>query len=286
MLIQFLHPGRQPDHRGPGPKPWNEGQHRRSFMKLPGAYCIDTASAPEQSPGLLFWGEWESRADVRLIGPGAAHALYVPIYPVFPGTPGLQNTDPFVFDGPFLYCCCKQLRDDGTATYLRNLERGDVILFGSQVAGRFLLDTVFVIRESQLFDSARGPKELKGRLADSFIEATLKPLANPGRGRCETGCGPGEYRLYWGATPGARVDGMFSYAPAKLADDPVNSFERPSLENLEFIENGMNMGFRNCYCPERQGWEIVTRVVTERGLTLGTSFQLPQKAPGPENTNT
>ena len=43
-----------------------------------------------------------------------------------------QNTDPFVFSSPFIYCWCKQ----GHFKVLRQLERGSIILFGSTISSK------------------------------------------------------------------------------------------------------------------------------------------------------
>jgi hypothetical protein len=56
-----------------------------------------------------------------------------------------------------------------------------------------------------------------------------------------SGVSPAEFRLYWGATPGHPIDGMFSFAPA--------AFERPDLGQFAFIARGMTAGFRDCGPP-------------------------------------
>jgi len=53
----------------------------------------------------------------------------------------LQNTDPFVFGGEFRYSWCLQ----PSRRSLRDLDMGSVILFGSRVNWKFVLDTVFVL---------------------------------------------------------------------------------------------------------------------------------------------
>ncbi|MBS1252117.1 MAG: hypothetical protein MAG451_01153 [Anaerolineales bacterium] len=308
-VIQFMHPGGQPSHLGPGPKPWNTGNHCRSFLKASGAYCESLDGRPTASAALLFWGEWEAPAAVHRLESTLAQGLYVPRPPQFPGGAGLQNTDPFVFDGPFLYSCCKQVRKDGTVTYLRELDRGDVILFGSHVAGSFVMDTVFVVRLSTLYNAARGPMDLAGQIAPSFVEATLKPLAHNLRdpsteetARKVLPCPPDmwteddevsscgvpqrprsiEFRLYEGATPENPVDGMFSFVPAAQASDKLTAFARPNLDSLEFVETGMTAGFRDCRVAQSSGvsvhraWEAVATLTIENGLLLGTKFQLAE----------
>lgn len=307
-LVQFMHPGPQPAHQGPGTKPWNTGDHRRSFLVAPGTFNASLSGPSERAPRLSFWGEWEAPAmGVPLTGGGAVHTAFVPQPVAFPERAGLQNTDPFVFDGPFIYSCCKQVRKDGTATYLRDLHRGDVVLFGSNLGGSFVLDTVFVVADSVRYGIRTGPTTLVGRVAPSFIEATLKPLAftdgttdgEGPRGTCgiegwddedeRSSCHPlagkpeVEYRLYWGATPEARVDGMFSFAPARPASNPLVAFTRPIIN--DFISPAMNTGFRECLGggreranPVKEAWTHIAELVLAAELVLGTSFRLDPDA--------
>jgi len=300
-LVQFMHPGRQPGPgRDPKLKTWNTGEHRRCFLMAPGSYCTSISGSAGKADRILFWGEWEAPAHaIPLPAGGPAHAAFVPSQPEFPNTSGVQNTDPFVVDGPFMYSCCRQVRSSGTATYLRELSRGDVLLFGSRLAGDFVLDTVFVVAESELYSPHTGPEEFEDRAPASFVEATLKPLAFPeGRNTTETGsslcglirckpfsgCPPDPsvqvwFRLHWGATPEKRVNGMFSFAPAKVATRSLIAFERPKIKSL--VAPGMTMGFRRCL-PEgadasevRRGWQAVTAAVLDAGLVLSTRLNVP-----------
>lgn len=301
-LVQFMHPGGQPPHRGRGIKPWNAGGHCRSFLLAPGSFRTSIAGASQQAPRLGFWGEWEGPAEgIPLDVVGAAHTAFIPRPEAFPASLGLQNTDPFVFDGPFLYSCCKQVRYDGVPTYLRNLDRGDVLLFGSNLAGSFVLDTVFVVADGIPYTRRTGPQQLGGLVPCSFMEATLKPLAfldrNAASDQVASGCSPDgwdaddertwcgpvgslpdvEYRLYRGATPEAPVNGMFSFVPVRVASDALLSFDRPVPEN--YVSPALNTGSRQCLRgPESahlvsDAWSYVVKVVINAGLMLGTSFR-------------
>ena len=296
-----MHPGRQPEHRGPGPKQWNtiDNDHRRSFLIAAGYYCLDTSGSPVGPRELIFWGEWEPPADVRGVGPHPTNVLFSPRFPIFPGRSGLHNTDPFVFDGEFLYCCCKQVRKNGTVTFLRNLDPGDVVLFGSHVSGTFVLDTVFVVgQRSCLYRPSLRSMELDKQVAHSFVEATLKPLANQSPGQKGDGMQPAgsldeadpedngygcsacaplgsvEYRLYWGVTPDKPLRGSFSFVPAAIADKPIPWFDRLDIGEFEFIQKDMKSGFRDCHYPAAEGWTQVAKRTLEAGLVLGTQFQL------------
>lgn len=299
-LIQFLHPGKEPILEGPGPKQWSKGRHRRSFMVAQGRYRTDCQVSSEACDRLVFWGEWEAPADVRQIHSDIASALFIPRMPHYSPECGLQNTDPFVFDGPFLYGCCKQFRKNGSYTCLRELDRGDVILFGSHLRGSFVLDTLFVVARTSTYFASTGPSELASMVAASFVEATLKPLAyncqtSPTACNFELGnnhgksvsCGPPRdgtqgptYSLYWGATPDDPVNGMFSFVPAKLATEPIEPFERPAIHidiGEKIIKPGMTAGFRRVYPVKSQyeTWRLVATKVLDEGLLLGTWFQLP-----------
>jgi hypothetical protein len=156
-------------------KPWNtiENDHVRCFLMVPGAFRRTLDGPVEGTDRLLFWGAWEAPARGIELGHGPVRMAFVPIPPDFPDQPGLHVTDPFVFDGPFLYSCCQQ-KDK---PFLRNLERGDVMLFGSRLDGNFVLDTVFVVAGSESYETYAGPEELGAKVPRPFVEATLKPLA-------------------------------------------------------------------------------------------------------------
>ncbi|MGK4002197.1 hypothetical protein WMF31_06205 [Sorangium sp. So ce1036] len=221
-----------------------------------------------------------------------------------------QNTDPFVFGDTFLYSCCKQVRRNGSATLLRKLQRGDVILFGSRLDGRFVLDTVFVVARSEIFETNRGVELLTGRVPAEFVETVLRPLARASRLEPRgaeadlRGCGPEEwapedeeyaacaaacapvgtqYRLYWGATPDDPVDGMFSFAPAQLAEHAPAGFRRPAID-AHFINANLR-GFKTCLEDEdgnsshqivKAAWEKVVSQVIQQNHLLGFQFALPE----------
>jgi hypothetical protein len=287
-LVQFMHPGRQPTHQGPGVKPWNTtgADHRRSFLMAPGLFRRSFDGPVEAADQLLFWGAWEAFAGGEHCR-GPARTVFVPIPPRFPERPGLHVTDPFVFDGPFLYSCCQQKEKPS----LRNLQRGDVMLFGSKLDGDFVLDTVFVVAESEPYETHAGLENLGAKVPSSFAEVTLKPLAfrwlasSDELHPCATTLAP--YRLYWGATPENPVNGMFSFVPAKPAGDPVVSFKRPVVH--EFVNPNLSRGIRECFRSERNrqvfvdpvavrdAWARVANSVIHDGFVLGTNFWIPQE---------
>jgi hypothetical protein len=301
-LIQFFHPGSEPELTSTEKqelfRKWNMSKkHTRCFLTTPGA-CVSSpdSTAPEKAQ-LVFWGEWEGPATVRPISanplPGFPENLFIPHSERFlvpkEGQGACHNTDPFVFGPEFLYGWCKQETKLGKT--LRKLERGDVILFGSKLGKKFVLDTVFVVAS---FIEYKDPTDLASYQKDmqrinfplEFVEASIRPIA--------VNSAPDEkvYRLYRGATFSNPVNGMFSYAPALPSTLAPLGFARPSLLNppLNFISDSKqtqgikitdedneyeiyeNDAVRNSV-PD--SWRQVTSGVLSQGLRLGVHFQLP-----------
>lgn len=144
-FVQFPHPG--PEHQPDAEnfKDWNRGTHKRKFLKGHGRYVKDNR---EFNDDIAFWGEWEPQSrviksyrDVKTDDPAC---LYEPYYESVDDKLKCQNTDPFVFGEQFYYTACRQ-HHNKKPTQLRYLNRGSVILFGSCLHSRFVLDTVFVV---------------------------------------------------------------------------------------------------------------------------------------------
>lgn len=264
--------------------------HRRSLLLVPGQYRQSIAGPTLAESQLAFWGEWEAPASCMQLEPGgAAQTAFVPLPVTFPNRDGLENTDPFVFDGQFMCSCCKQVWKDGTATYLRDLQRGDVLLFGSCPSKQFLLDTVLVIDRSELYLRGDGPSRFKGKVANSFMEATLKPLARPGL--IPQGCAQPttcteeqQYRLYWGASPENSVNGMFSFVPARLASIPMAAFQQPNVTRLfpGSVPASFGDRFRGSGTAEqvKKAWVAVAELVVQKGYVLGTALRVPEPRNG------
>jgi hypothetical protein len=157
-IVQFIHPQWEHSYdshikKGIYYKEWNDGEHFRKFALNKGKYIENDIS---NSGSLLFWCEWEPLSLVEEL-----NQTKVPIskdvypqylhYPFLPPLDriknyqenGYQNTDPFVFGKNFKYSICKQ----DHYPCMRNLEKGSLILFGSCVKSRFVIDTVFVVKD-------------------------------------------------------------------------------------------------------------------------------------------
>lgn len=282
-LVQFMHPGDEPA-QGQGLE-WNCGPHRRKFLVSPGSWLEgETLHAGE----IVFWGEWEPQSRVMPVPApmtGGPRQIFRPYY-VRPQAYGLhQNTDPFVFGPTFLYSNCQQNTVAGP-TELQSLARGSVILFGSHRAGRFLLDTVFVVASSASLSSESAP-ELAARVPATFVDVTLRPLferdvvmqtsaSNSRDGVCST-LADADYRLYWGATFEAPVDGMFSFVPCQAAQASPAGFARPALA-VPYVNPRRTRGFHS-YEVERSAvlatWREVRRQVIEQDCQLGVRIDVP-----------
>ena len=102
-----------------------------------------------------------------------------------------HNTDPFVFGECFRYSNCRQTHCED----LRKLAPGSVILFGSNLGGAFVLDTVFVVDFG--VDYSWGEPASIADVDEPFRRIVLDPLFTSQENRSRT------FRLYRGATPKA-----------------------------------------------------------------------------------
>jgi hypothetical protein len=155
-IIQFIHPG--PEHsfdnnvNGLMHKNWNSDNHRRKFCHANGKYInVDNKNIDDE---FMFWSEWEAPSFVNLTNQNSPLPKYLHL-PYLPSdnngniiATGSQNTDPCVFGDYFKYFVCQQIRKNGKLTQMTNLDKGDLILFGSGKNKRFLIDTVFVVDET------------------------------------------------------------------------------------------------------------------------------------------
>ena len=279
-FVQFIHPGLEHQPDADGIKRWNKREHKRKFLKGQGRY-FDGERVREGT--FVYWGEWEPESRVVAEFPpqqtGGPAYLYEPYYVPRDSYAGLQNTDPFIFGPRFHYTGCLQHTKRGP-TQLRNLSRGSVILFGSQVRSRFAVDTVFVVDghvDHTLEDHQEG---LAGVISRTYAEVTLGPwYALPHEDQRS-------FRLYFGATYDAPVQGMFSFVPClPLKGDSV-PFERPSID----IPGITNWKLQQNYRLNPQGsledvrilWERTVDQVVGQDLPLGLSVNLPPGIPPAE----
>ena len=291
-FVQFPHPGDEHD-RDSGSH-WNplcssngkKCDHRRKFMQLSGAW-IDESGATRRGE-MRAWGEWEAESEVihEFNHPNSLHPCYPwrPYWSRRNDYSGLHNTDPFIFGERFLYSNCGQPVSNKAG--LKRLGDGSVIAFGSCRERKWVLDTVFVVKDSIDYDPRDLRERLEGEASETFLNVTGEPLAAWDKnGRREGPCAPGEgnLRLYRGATPEDPVDGMYSFFPATPAGGD-SGFPRPFVRLPDEYFN-----HRSCQMPKgiqrglppvppdvpRGLWDSLVAQVREAGLVLGVHAEAP-----------
>jgi len=279
-VVQFPHPG--PEHKPPKGAavfPWNLGSHRRKFLRAPGRLLGDDGALRQAD--VVFWGEYEAASRVVRRWPpagGLPTVLHEPLLRTPPDSPKRQNTDPWVFGGRFLYSNCKQLTPYGGASALQSLTRGSVILFGSQIDGRFCLDTVFVVAESLRYtvnDAAGLPVD------DAFRACTIESLAAYEHHAIDLRAA--QFTLHLGATYHDPVDGMFSFTPALPEGAGGPRFARPAYCDRRFVnpeskQSPSGAKLRRPTAEVRQAWDAALQASRRAGLDLAVQVDLPRAA--------
>jgi hypothetical protein len=278
-FIQFIHPGSEHVPRTDGRCDWNPTtkEHGRKFLVSMGTYLSTARSEPERAE-LMFWGEWEPPSvhnPIPEVKQGFPTSFAHPLLEKRTDFYGLHNTDPFVFGDKFYYTNCKQWRGSGK-TQLRHLAEGTVILFGSHKAGKFLLDTVFVVasyRDHSLTDFGSG--QLKQLLPPTYFDVTMRPTYSSEENRSLT------FRLYEGAAPTSPSNGMFSFFPC-LPFSRSGAFSRPPIRIDGLITQSLRIGQRlnrgQSAVQIRNGWQAVVEQVLGHGLALGIRADMPTES--------
>jgi hypothetical protein len=274
-FVQFPHPGREHQLPADGRRPWRlshpDEPHKRTFLRSDAAYRWSVNGGDEHGP-VAFWGEWEGETHlVNKLEPErhGPRWLCQPRANAEPperaeGDNPPENTDPFVWGDAITYTYCRQDRN----SKLRRLGRGSLVLFGSNLDGAFVLDTVLVIAG---WREHRNPRDLTGLVSDAHMKATILPMY--GWGEDET-----TFRLYVGATPRNQVDGMYSFVPCRPLAAGRDGFARPSIELAGHINPNLRMAAR-ILAPRDQAiatlWQLVAQQVVDRQLALATHLRLP-----------
>ncbi len=291
-IIQFLHPGGEPNEKSG--EPWNTGAHHRKFLKVEGKSVQGLAEAPVAGE-LGFWGEWEAQSKlVRTLNGtgGMPKYLFEPFYQL-PIPAKAANTDPFAFGNQFYYCICKQ----GHYPSLGILKPKDIILFGSCLNGKFVLDTVFVIKKSRPY-TLDGIKNLKKEYNEAFYNASLSPLSITTPVQCKKivddgryqlpNCGDDKrdnkpttsitnYQIYEAVMYDDKdeFDGMFSFSPACLLNNSSNGFARPNI-TVKDLSQSLNQGIKLLSSNTvADVWKDIADHVIKKGLLLMVSNNLP-----------
>jgi hypothetical protein len=272
-IVQFFHPGKEHGYdkeisnNGKLIKNWNNTAHRRKFLLNEGSYIKD---GQRNDGKLLFWGEWEPPSRVEIL----KEQTYCPPYginPVYLHTPFLpsndqiekyqkkiiknenqedvhlfQNTDPFVFGKNFIYAICLQKMES-----LRALEKGSLIIFGSRVNCRFVIDTIFVVKEAEPYSSLEDIEKMNlGKYKDIVTKFILN------KNDCLNE--PIELILYKGATFDSPENGMYSFVPAKVYSGKKIGFPRFFMPDEFYKPENNNF---NKYFAE---WEYKSGKIYER----------------------
>ncbi len=274
-FVQFPHPGSEhvPDHDRV--KEWNltSRGHARKFLELNGRYLGRGGTKDLHSGAIWAWAEWEPEseviADLQATSVGEPERLFRPYWVAKETYAGLHNTDPFIFGG-FYYANCKQAAQPG----LKELAPGSVIVFGSRLQGSWVVDTVFVVRDSEDHDARSSSAVASGRVPNGYDEVVLKPTYAPDP--------DSSYRLYFGATVDEPFEGMFSFFPSIPAGD-ATGFARPRVALPGFINPD---SFR---VPRGAGrsaavisverarslWASARAQIETAGLSLGVFAEMP-----------
>ena len=163
-IVEFTHPGREyiplsrkrddnvlftKSDRSEGIRFWNQlPSHKRKFIKIKSSYIDSLNDKHLKKSQITFWGEWEAQSKFKKTPNTSDNDLpfyiHIPFLDESEILLGAHNTDPFVFGENFWYTNCKQWRNK----FLRKLSNYSIILFGTERANGFNLDTVFVVKES------------------------------------------------------------------------------------------------------------------------------------------
>ena len=293
-IIQFPHPGCE--HNDKTGINWNTGNHKRKFLKENGSYLTALSTKPIKDV-VYFWGEWEAPSTVKTIPDNKSplpRSIFEPYY-TLPVPKNAANTDPFVFGNQFHYCICKQ----GHYRSLRDLKKGDMILFGSNLKGHFVLDTVFVIKDwcDYEIDDLHTIKE---QYNDTFYYSSLEPILNvnqveakvitidtknghclPCNGDDKTDNNPVKdiktYRIYNALMfEDKEVNGIFSYVPCLPNPTGKKGFERPSI-SFNTVSQNLNQGIKIIKGENiNKAWHEITAEILNKGLSLLIKTDLPQ----------
>jgi hypothetical protein len=274
-FVQFIHPSKQHLPDCTTIKNWNKVGPGRKFFKNKGCYVYNDKLEESE---IGFWGEWEPESEVvKKIDkpvPNGCHYIYKPYYTIPSSYYGLRDTDPFVFGNQFHYTACQQNAKKGP-TQLRNLSRGSVILFGSRVDRKFVLDTVFVVDRWIDHDKRNYENVLRGKISEVYFDVTILALYHQPSSEFRL------YKLYFGAMFHNPIQGMYSFFPCIQYYDNSKGFARPVIEIKGIITDNLSQGKRlnilNNIGQAKMLWDNVAKQVTRKGLALGIFTNLPAK---------
>ncbi|MGE4480138.1 MAG: hypothetical protein AB7E76_14250 [Deferribacterales bacterium] len=288
-IIQFIHPGREVcPYRKELFVGWNQNNwkncssHGRKFIKHKGVQIVNNKT---DKGYLCFWAEWEPQSEV--VNSYSKHKPGHPKYlqNIFYDTSQMgsvpHNTDPYIFGDCFVHSNCKLERYSS----LREIESGSLILYGSCLNKRFVLDTLIVVDKVLDQQKAADKDEVLKYVPQSFIDVTHKLLYKK-RAACGTragGCTRSKkklendhLRLIIGKVF-SDPDKPFSFVPCKSYDDCINSgFPRPNIVLDEHITQHLCRGARVTKNLSSEHisdiFTMIKKQITNKGLNLGVRF--------------
>ena len=270
FVVQFPHPGCEHNPGVAQRQSWNTESHCRKFLQSYGRYVGDDGALCDSD--LVFWGEWEAPSYiVNRWDPqdSLPRFLHRPVWERLKATGRRLNTDPWIFGHCFRYSNCRQLTPRHNRAALQFLTPGSLILFGSTIASQFVIDTVFVVKDSCRFSPGEPPES-----DEAFRVCTVESLLT-------TGNDNDSFTLYWGATYQDRdcFNGMYSFVPCRRADADDMRFARPSISIGDYVNPKSWRAARLTPCSPadaRRQWENVRRQVLGAGCLLGVWFATPE----------
>ena len=295
MIVEFSHPGKEyipykrkddPNvlfnnkSRNIGKRKWNNlHSHKRKFMKSHGNYLSSNNILFKTEP-LTFWGEWEAESYFERINTTESpQFIHSPFLDIGYNGPTKHNTDPFVFGERFWYTNCKQGKKD-RKSFLRNLSKNSIILFGTESKYGFKLDTVFVVKDK--FDCLQIQSKIE-TFSEQFKKTNLflnNMLFDENKSH---------YSYYAGKNYNDDKD-LFSFSPSKVVKDQiVESHERVILDVKQFglqkigagsvctrlfLEKLNNNNLDDNFLYDY--WKKIAKTCFDQGFVLGFNFELPK----------
>ncbi|GIX41642.1 MAG: hypothetical protein KatS3mg129_1375 [Leptospiraceae bacterium] len=262
---------------------WNSYEHKRKFIKIKGDCIINTDHFKKNLP-LVFWTEWEAESIFQLVNTNDIEKpqhIHIPIlvedYP-YSMDKFFQNTDPFVFGKNFIYSNCRQLQFSS----LKNLAPYSLILFGSKVNHKFVLDTLFVVKNKFSYNSNNIDNLKQVYKSSLFEKVVLQPILQFLKNHTLS--------LYEGVSyyEKEKFDGIFSFVPCKIYKSPNYLFKRLELSPEKFPEiyskngNISGQGIKIIDSNKEQiqlFWKRIYQELFNNDLCAGISFHYPAIIP-------
>ena len=262
---------------------WHKGQHARKFLKNNGNY-IDKSGNLIENKNITFWSEWEAQSKIIEEYNIERAENELPKYLQIPFWDTIErsiNTDPFIFGDNYYWAFCRQ----GNQPKLTKLSSGDLVLFGSKINDKFVIDTVFVIREGINYSWNTYHLGTSGltniiKKCPEYDEITLKA------GSCSSSSSDYyyNYRLYVSVNYSERnnYDEIFSFFPTKEYNNN-NGFKRPEIDLSNYFSYDdikINPQSARQLIVEdnviKEIWQEIKKQTEEQGLNLGIFTEIPK----------